>query len=248
MSLSTDTTFISLPNYLKSAKMIREIDAEEFVFITSDDEKIDYLDEFGKNGFSVYKDKTADKYYVYIDGYNFKIDGKAAFDDFIVDHKKYTKHPKTFVVQSIFHGQNPDKKQFPSTTTQRIDKLSKVVGATLLRNGKPDENSLKAVDSFLNRQTDPFAVRKKYFMDMVALLGETLIQKFGNRCHWVMELSKDGVTWEPDVFYDQDWLSIGTTLYDSLRDATNKEPLDFTFDVLDLIIHANLGGGTEDHD
>jgi len=223
-------------------KMIHEIDGQEFDYIISDNEKVDYLDEYMKKGFAVFKDKKEDRYYVYIDGYNFQIDNKDAFNTFIKHHKKYTKHPKTNVVQSIFHGQIPEMQQFPSATIQRMDQLSKVVGVTLLRNGKPDVNSLNAVHSFLNRQIDPWAFRKKYFSDFVALVGETLIQKFGNHCYWEMQLYEDGLTWQPDVFYDGNWLGIGATLYDNLHNAGNKQPIYSTFNTIDIVIHTTLQG------
>lgn len=232
---------------VNTMKMIHEIDGEEFEYIVSDKDKVGYLDEYQKKGLTVFRDEKADRYYVYIDGYNFRIDNKDAFDTFFKDHKKYTKHRKTYVVQSIFHGQIPEMQQFPSATIQRIDQLSKVVGETLLQNGKPDVNSLNAVDSFLNCQVASWAFRKKYFADFVALVGETLIQKFGKHCSWEMQLYEDGVTWQPDVFYDRNWLGIGATLYDNLRDASNKQPVYSTFNTIDLIIHTTLRGVTQ-HD
>src|SRR5580704_6597454 len=224
--------------------MIHEISEEEFEASCSKKSQVQYLDSYTKLGYIVFKERAGEKFYISDPYGNFRIDDKAGLDYFIEDRDKFKKDMRPKKVESIYAGLIPEGSRFPDATFARIGELSKAVGMPLASESdrvlRPD--CLKIVDSYIARLGDSAEFRKKYYISMVALVGEKLIEEYKGHCEWVMNLDPNDQVWEPDVHYDKHWLAVGGTLYDFLFESTDDDPLQETMSTLKWIMKRNIEG------
>lgn len=92
----------------------------------------------------------------------------------------------------ILNNKNPYGKEFPKQTDALIKELTESLSVNYVQ---VDEQLLKELDNKITRLPNGSEFKKKKLINLIAVIGEVLIQK--NKIEWKMVLSSDGKTWNP---------------------------------------------------
>ncbi len=201
------------------------------------------LGSFASKGFIVLKVRSSEEYFAHDPYGDFECFDSADLNFFVNHRDQFAKVKRSTVGVSIYYGLIPEGVHFPDSTFSRIAELGKVIGTPLPMGRKLKPNCLQLVDAYFDSLGFQEAFRKRYYISMLALLGEKIIQDYPGHCHWHEKLDEDdSVTWEPDVFYDRKWLAVGSRLYEWLFESIDVHPMQDTWEVAHPIIEINIKG------
>lgn len=100
---------------------------------------------------------------------------------------------------------------FPSNTNLMINEL---LDSLHIKYKGPSEELLQEIDECISRLRDPNIFMKEYFMNIIAVVGETLIKKYNGV--WKMKLGTDAVTWNPFLRVKEKEVGFFIYLYDDI--------------------------------
>ena len=132
-------------------------------------------------------------------------------------------------------NKNPYGIDFPHKSKALCDELTMFFS---LKNYPIDTNLLMAIDEKMDLLTDPISFKRKYFIHLISIIGEAVINKYNGT--WVMQLGSDSVTWNPFISIRHKEVQFFTYLYEDIFISDNSgQILIETFDTVDAIIKQN---------
>mgnify|MGYP001547819147 CR=1 FL=1 len=72
------------------------------------------------------------------------------------------------------------------------------------------------IDNKINHLGDAMAFRERYFLNMIAVVGDAIISANSPKVSWKMNLTNDFTTWNPDLAVNNQQISFLTYLYEDL--------------------------------
>ena len=240
MTIFFITVFVTINcrvmNYnLRNIKVINE---KEFVQKMGDKDFV-LIDSLLNKGTIVYKNKTSTIYYCLYNNNYFKIK-PSAFDFFLQNIDSVTQEigsEKKSVPTEMLYGINIYNSTFPEKTTILIEKLLSSNEININQKHSYDRMLLKAVDTKISILQDTEKFKKKYYLNLIALLGEVYINE-NPRAKWVMNLSShDNETWYPILQDDGKKIALLGYMFDHFFDfgSTKLSNLEYCLNLMKFI-------------
>lgn len=113
----------------------------------------------------------------------------------------------------VLFNRNPYGGDFPNHTGELISKLSTSLNINDT-SGILDMGYLKKVDEKINLTINPKEFYEQNFINIIALIGTVVIQKYGAK--WDMKLADDKHTWNPNLKVKNESLEFFTYLYEDV--------------------------------
>lgn len=105
-----------------------------------------------------------------------------------------------------------------------------------------DEKLLKEIDKAILVLPNPHLFKEEYFLNFIAIVGETLIRK--HNISWQMEMAADRMTWNPYLIIRNQRVQFFVYLYEDVflkeNSSTNSPFLSEIFETVEDIIQYNI--------
>lgn len=139
----------------------------------------------------------------------------------------------------ILRNKNIYGSDFPAKTDSLINQLCISLS---IEYKETNEQLLKEVDTKINKLKDPELFREGYFINFIALIGESLIKK--HQARWEMKIASDGSTWNPYLIINDHRVQFFTYLYEDIFISHSQEDhlLFEIYETVNAIREHNLKG------
>ncbi|WP_374950020.1 hypothetical protein [Mucilaginibacter sp.] len=122
------------------------------------------------------------------------------------------------IVTSILHNKNPFGELFPNHTFQLIRQLT---DSLQMPEGEPvNAQLLKDIDSKISDLPNPSIFKKKFFINLVAVVGEVICKE--HNIKWRMILSDDKQTWHPYLYTPKKPIEFFSYLYEDIYESNRQ--------------------------
>jgi hypothetical protein len=123
--------------------------------------------------------------------------------------------------KEIMFGRNPFGKDFPMHVSVLIDEIKSELD---IKSAAIDLQALVEIDKKINALHERKAFNEKYFLNMIALIGEVFIHEKQPHATWEMQLATDYTSWNPSIKYDNRNIDFLGYLYEDLFLDTPTPP------------------------